>query len=302
MKENQRLKEIINEWLQIKKITLKESTYYGYVYQINQYIIPYFKDISMQELEKYDINKFVEELMKTLKPSTLKNVMILFKAILVYSMKKYKYNFNFDFLAMPKIHKEELKVLSARKKSRLEKYCLKSNTLRDIGIIICLNTGLRIGEICALKWECIDLEKRCIKVKQTMQRVYNKVDKKSSIVIDLPKSDNSIRTIPLSSKLYNILKPLKNQYSKNSYFLSGSPCKYIEPRNYQKMFKNCMKVCNIKGCHFHTLRHSFSSDCIAVGMDAKSLSEILGHSDVKITMNRYVHSNINIKKKYLEKL
>ena len=96
MKENQRLKEIINEWLQIKKITLKESTYYGYVYQINQYIIPYFKDISMQELEKYDINKFVEELMKTLKPSTLKNVMILFKAILVYSMKKYKYNFNFS--------------------------------------------------------------------------------------------------------------------------------------------------------------------------------------------------------------
>ena len=302
MNKNQTLNAIIEEWLQFKKITLKESTYYRYVYQINQYIMPHFKNMKMKELEKYDINKFVTELQKKLKASTLKSVVILLKSILSYSMKKYGYKFNFDFIVTPKVRKEEFKVLTAREKAKLEKHCLKNNTLRDIGIIVCLNTGLRIGEICALKWDCIDLEKRCIKVKQTMQRVYNKIDKKSCIVIDAPKSDSSIRSIPLSTKVYNILKPLKKKYSKNSYFLSGSAYTYIEPRNYQKMFKECMKACKIKNCHFHTLRHSFSTDCINVGMDAKSLSEILGHSDVRITLNRYVHSSVNTKKKFLEKL
>ena len=302
MNEKQTLDTIIEEWLKIKKITLKESTYYNYIFQINQYIKPYFKNIEMAELEKFDLNLFVGDLMKVLKPSSLKNVIVLLKSILEYSMKKYGYKFDFDFIAMPKVHKQEMKVLSAKEKSRLEKHCLENNTLRDIGIIICLNTGLRIGEICALKWESIDLEKRSIKVKQTMQRVYNKVDKTSSIVIDTPKSDSSIRSIPISTKLYNILKPLKKKYSKNSYFLSGSAYTYIEPRNYQKMFKTLMKNCKIKDCHFHCLRHSFSTDCINVGMDAKSLSEILGHSDVRITLNRYVHSSISTKKKYLEKL
>ena len=251
MKEDHTLNAIIEEWLQFKKITLKESTYYRYVYQINQYIIPYFKEIQMKELEKYDINKFVVSLLKTLKSSTLKNVIILLKSILGYSMKKYEYKFNLSFIVIPKVHKEELKVLSAKEKARLEKHCLEKNTLKDLGIVICLNTGLRIGEICALKWDCIDLEKRCIKVKQTMQRIYNKVDKTSCIVIDTPKSDCSIRSIPLSNKLYNIMKPLKKKYSKNSYFLSGSAYTYIEPRNYQRMFTSCMKACKIKNFHFH---------------------------------------------------
>lgn len=302
MNNDLKLKQIIEEWLQLKKITLKESTYCGYIYQINQYILPYFKDIDMEELEKYNINKFVESLMESLKPSTLKNVIILLKSILNYSMKKYNYKFNLEFIVTPKVHKKELKVLNSKEKTRLENYCLKNNDLRNIGIVICLNTGLRIGEICALKWNCINLDKHCIMVNQTMQRIYNKIDKKSTIVIDTPKTDNSIRTIPLSTKLYNILKPLKKQYPSNTYFLSGSSCKYIEPRNYQKRFRKCMKACKIKDCHFHTLRHSFSSECIDVGMDPKSLSEILGHSDVSITLNRYVHSNMNIKKRYLERL
>ena len=302
MNKNQTLNAIIEEWLQFKKITLKESTYYRYVYQINQYILPHFKNMKMKELEKYDLNKFVADLQKKLKASTLKCVMTLLKSILNYSMKKYGYRFNFDFIVTPKVHKEEFKVLNAKEKARLEKHCLKINTLKTLGIVICLNTGLRIGEICALKWDCIDLEKRQIKVKQTIQRVYNKIDKKTSIVIDTPKSDSSIRSIPLSTKLYNILKPLKKKYQKNSYFLSGSAYNYIEPRAYQKTFKDCMKACKIKGFHFHQLRHSFASDCINVGMDAKSLSEILGHSDVRLTLNRYVHSNVNAKKRYLEKL
>ena len=253
MENEKTLKDIVEEWLKFKKITLKESTYFRYIYMINQYILPHFKNIKMKEIENYDFNLFVVQLMKTLKPTSIKNVISLLKSILYYGDKKYGYRYNFDFVAMPKVHKNELRVLSQREKIKLEKYCLKNNTLKHLGIIICLNTGLRIGEICALKWECIDLEKRVLKVRYTMQRIYNKIEKHSIVVIDTPKSESSVRTIPISTKLYNILKPLKKYYSNNSFFLTGLVEKFIEPRTYQRMFEKCMKDCKIKDLHFHRI-------------------------------------------------
>ena len=302
MENKKKLNLVIDEWLQFKKIAVKESTYYRYLYIVNQYIIPYFEDIDLKELEQYNFNDFIENLLKILKPVSAKNVITILKYILNYAERKYDYRFHLDLVAIPKIHKEELRVLSIKEKLKLEKYCLKNNTLRDIGILVCLNTGLRIGEICALKWNCIDLERHCIRVKETMQRVYNKEENRSKVIIDVPKSQTSIRIIPISTKIYNILKPLKKQYSRNSYFLTGSIEEYIEPRNYQFMFKRCLDNCNIKEFHFHQLRHTFATDCVRVGMDTKSLSEVLGHSNVSITLEKYVHSSFNSKKKFLEKL
>ena len=297
-----KLETFINEWLQFKKISIKESTYFRYVYIINQYILPYFKDFYMQNLAEYNFNMYVEKLLESLSPTSTKNVLVIFKSILKFSQSKYGYRFNFDFVAIPKSYTDELRVLTKQEKNKLEKYCEKNKTLRDIGILICLNTGLRIGEICALKWDCIDLDKRCIKVKKTMQRIYNKNDRKSTVKEDIPKTQKSVRTIPISTKLYNILKPLKKNFSRNCYFLTGSSSNYIEPRNYQYMFKKCLNNCKIKDFHFHQLRHTFATDCINVGMDTKSLSEILGHANVKVTLDKYVHSSFKAKKKYLEKL
>lgn len=297
-----KLEKVIKEWLQFKKISIKESTYFRYVYIIDQYILPYFKDYDMKALVKCDFNVYIGNLLKFLSPTTVKNTIGVFKSILKYAQSKYGYTFNFDFVAVPKVHTEELRVLSKQEKNKLERYCKKNNTLRDIGILICLNTGLRIGEICALKWNCIDLDRHCIKVKRTMQRIYNKDDKKSIVKEDIPKTQKSERTIPISTKLYDILKPMKNNFSKNSYFLTGSEYNYIEPRNYQYMFKKCLKDCKIKDFHFHQLRHTFATDCINVGMDTKYLSEILGHTNVKVTLDKYVHSSFNSKRKYLEKL
>ncbi len=300
--ETKSFKSIIDEWLQFKKISIKESSYYRYIYIVEQYIMPYFESYNMEGLENFDFNIYVIELQKTLSPISIKNTMCILKSILGYAEKKYDYRFHLDFLAMPKVHTEELRVLSKKEKKKLEKYCLQKNSLKDIGIIICLNTGLRIGEMCALKWDCIDLDKHCIKVKKTMQRIYNKDENKSIIKIDVPKSQTSVRTIPISTKLYEILKPLQKQYSKNSYFLTGSEFIYLEPRSYQRIFKKILDNCNINNFHFHQLRHTFATDCINVGMDTKSLSEVLGHSNVTITLNRYVHSSFQAKKKYLERL
>ena len=297
-----KLDTIINEWLHFKKISIKESTYFRYVYIIEQYILPYFNNWEMDKLMKYDFNNYVEKLLETLSPVSVKNTLAIFKSILNFAQSKYGYNFNFKLVAIPKIHTEELRVLSKKEKNKLEKYCENRNTLRCIGILICINTGLRIGEICALKWDCIDLDKHCIKVKKTMQRIYNKNTKRSTVIVDIPKTQKSIRTIPISTKLYNILKPLKKDFSNDCYFLTGSEKEYIEPRNYQYMFRKCLKDCKIEGFHFHQLRHTFATDCINVGMDTKSLSEILGHSTVKVTLDKYVHSSFNSKIKYLERL
>lgn len=134
-----------------------------------------------------------------------------------------------------------------------------------------------------------------------MQRIIKK-GQKSEVIIDTPKSQKSIRAIPISKKLYDVIKPLKTKHNDENYFLTGSKDKYIEPRNYQYMFKTILKNCKIKKYKFHALRHTFASDCIEVGMNIKALSEILGHASVDITLNIYVHSSYKQKKKYLEKL
>lgn len=118
----------------------------------------------------------------------------------------------------------------------------------------------------------------------------------------LPKTQNSIRAIPISNKLYDILKKHKKKYKDEDYFLSGESERFIEPRNYEKYYKQILKKCRIKAYKFHTCRHYFSSHCIEVGMDIKSLSEILGHSSIEVTLEKYVHSNLKTQKKYLEKI
>ena len=125
MEENKKLNTILEEWLNYKKITVKESTYYRYIYIVEQYIIPNFDDITMKELEHYDFNKYIEKLLEILQPVSVKNTMTIFKSILGFAEKKYGYRFNFDLIAIPKVHTEELRVLSTREKNKLEKYCLK---------------------------------------------------------------------------------------------------------------------------------------------------------------------------------
>lgn len=184
----------------------------------------------------------------------------------------------------------------------LEKYCIENKDLKCLGIIIVMNTGLRIGEICALKWKNIDLDKREIRVRQTAERIYDDFERKTKVILIKPKSQNSIRNIPMSNKLYSILVKTKNS-NPESFFLTGQKEKIIEPRTYLNDFKKILKNSKIKKNYkFHALRHTFATNCIDVGMDAKSLSEILGHSNIKITLEKYVHSSYKIKKKYLEKI
>lgn len=295
--------KVAYEWLEQKRSMIKKSTYYRYLYLINKYLIFYLKDFTLKDLEEYDFNKLIEKLTKTLAAKTVKDILINLKSILNYIEEEYNCNTKVKKIKSPQVSTEPLVILSKQERRKIIKYCLEENSLKTLGIYICLNTGLRIGEICALRWKGINLEKREINIRNTLQRIYDESQKKTRIIIESAKTRTSIRNIPITNKLYNLLYPLRKKYKDDDFFLTGNSEKYIEPRRYQQIFKNVLKTCDIKKTYkFHILRHTFATECIEVGIDPKSLSEILGHSDVSITLNRYVHSSYKLKRKYLEKL
>ncbi len=294
--------DLAHQWLEIKKREIKKSTYSNYVYTVEKYLLPKLSLVKLKNLEKIDFNVFIEELAQNLSPKTVRDILCNLKSILYLAEEEYECKINIKKIKGPKMNIEPLVILSDREIRKLEHYCLKINTLRSIGIIICLNTGLRIGEICALKWENIDLSKRELYIKNTLQRIYNKGTGETEIIIDTAKTKTSVRTIPITNKLYFILNELKSNYKPTDFFITGNSEKSIEPRTYQITFKNYLKKIRIKPYKFHILRHTFATKCIEMGMDIKSLSEILGHSNVEITLNKYVHSSYKRKKKFLEKL
>lgn len=293
--------DMVESWLLYKKCVVKVSTYYNYRYLINKYLIPEFKRYSIDDFTNLNVNRMIERLLKRLSPKMIKDIMGVLKSILSYSEEKYRREFHIEPFAIPKSRNDDLEVLTHREQFRLEDYCFQEGSCRYLGIVFCLYTGMRIGELCALKWEDIDLKSRYVRINKTLQRIYIEKNK-TKILIDTPKSAKSSRKIPLNDKLVTLLQEQKDKYPKSAYFLTGTT-KYVEPRNYQHTF-----VCALKNSHirrnynFHILRHTFATNCIEVGMDPKSLSELLGHSTVNITLNRYVHSSDTIKKKYLQRL
>ena len=151
---------IANEWLEHKENEIKQSTYANYMYLINRYLIPELRGLSLKDLESYDFNKTIRNWIENLSSKTIRDIVTVLKSILRYAEDNYKRSYNINKITIPKLEIEKIKTLSKKEKTKLENYCLKHDTLRNIGIVVCLYTGMRIGEICALKWKNLDLEKR----------------------------------------------------------------------------------------------------------------------------------------------
>lgn len=297
--EKMNFEKLSDEWLEYKKITIKESTYLNYMNIIEKYLKPEFKELNFDEVINY--NNYIQKLLNKLSHKTVRDIIAVLKAILKYYEEEYNKVLKIKRSGIPKLIKKKIQILNEKETLKLEEYCLSNSTLKNLGILICINTGIRIGEICALKWENIDLEERKIRIIHTVERLYNKKCRNSKVVINTPKTESSIRSIPISDKLFQSLKIISKDYKNDAFFLSGTN-KLVEPRSYQYYFKDVLNKLNIKPYKFHSLRHTFATNCIKVGMDIKSLSEILGHADINITLKIYVHSSDKLKKKYLEKL
>lgn len=299
--EKEKFDQICDEWLSYKKLRIKESTYSNYSFKINRYIKKDFGGKRLQDLRNEDINRYIERLQKKLSNKTIKDITIVLKSVLKYAERKYDMDFKLDLISTPLATEEEVEVFNEKERRKIENYILKSNRLNEIGILISMYSGMRIGEICALRWRDIDFENKSIKVTHNVQRIYvNKNDTK--IILTSPKTKKSIREIPLAKILYENLRELSKKYSKEAFILTGREDRLIEPLGYRYTYRRLLRRCNIKYKKFHCLRHTFATKCVRVGMDVKSLSEILGHSNVSVTLGIYVHSSYVIKKKYIDKL
>lgn len=286
----------IYNWLRSVKISCKKSSYSNYEYMAYAHLIPTFGKYKRRQINKNIINEFTEKLLSHgLAPKTVKDILIMLQQILKYH--------NVDVsISMPKIPKKEIQILTKEHQLLLEKKLGNCIIEEDIGILLCLYTGLRIGELCGLKWEQIDLEQKIIRIEKTLIRVKNdnkNVKNKTIVILDEPKSTSSIRSIPIPNFLIPKLEKLKKDGF--CFFLTGTE-NFIEPRSYTNHYKRIMKSIDISEYNFHALRHTFATRCIESGCDPKTLSEILGHSNVKITLDRYVHPSFDNKVRLINNL
>lgn len=199
--------------------------------------------------------------------------------------------------------RQEPEVLSITNQKKMMRYLDENFTFRNLGIFMCLSTGMRIGEICALTWNDIDMDMGVIHIRKTLQRIYIRENGMShtELILDVPKSANSIRDIPMTKDLYGVLKPLKRIVN-DSYFVLTNDMNPTEPRTYRNYYKKLIAKLGIPPIKFHGLRHSFATRCIESNCDYKTVSVILGHSNISTTLNLYVHPNLEQKKKCIDRM
>lgn len=292
---------IYREWFVSINHMIKNSTAANYAMKAKKHILPYFGNMCITSIRETDIYSFIDlKRSEGLSFRYISDIIVLMKSIYKYAVKKYHIFNPMNGILLPKKKKIETKLLDDAEQIMLQKYINNNHNLSTLGTAISLTTGIRIGELCALQWSNVDLEKRVLTVNKTIQRIQDQTDKrKTRVIITEPKSESSIRKIPIPDCLMRLLNEFKGEESE--YILTGK-IKPIEPRAMQYRFKTILKNANLPSIHFHSLRHMFASNCVKLGFDIKSLSELLGHSSVEITLNRYVHSSFEQKKGYMSRI
>lgn len=303
--------EVLDAWLQSTRINIKESTYARYSHLIDTHIRSQLGKYQISKISTQLIEGFIENLLSCgrvdnnggLSAKTVTDILTIVKSTIDYA----RYNnlvvsCNLSKLTIKKKDKE-MRVLCQSEQDALIRVLIADMDLYKFGVLLSLYTGIRIGELCALQWEDLSITNSTLKVRKTMQRIQETnigASSKTKIIITEPKSDCSIRDIPLPSFLVEIARQFRDH--PKAYILSGERGKYIEPRTMQNRFKTYVKESGISDANFHSLRHTFATRCVEVGFELKSLSEVLGHSNVNITLNRHVHSSFELKYSNMNKL
>ena len=318
-----------DEWLQLKRSSIRESTYVKYETIIEKHIKPGLGGCFTDTLSELLVEQFSYDLLhqKRLAPKTVRDILSLLRSILKYTERQFP-SIQPVNVVYPRENRKEMRVLSPEEQRHFTEYLLEDMDSCRFGMLLALLTGLRVGEICALRWSDISLSHRILCVRQTMQRLKNTENmgkpghaeisestgktgrtneagsaggRKTKILISVPKSSTSVRVIPLNRELTELCRKWKAPYPA-AYVLTGEEKRYMEPRTLQYRMERYAKDCGLEGVHFHTLRHSFATRCVEAGFEMKSLSEILGHSSPRITLERYVHSSLDLKRENMDKL
>lgn len=300
---------VSSRWLDDAKAFDKESTIAKYRDFLQCYILPQFGNAQMDSLSTERLQDFLSELSVSggmdgqgLSPRTLAGIVCILKSIRKYAMNQgYVVGFSTDGLSVKQKQKQP-RIFSEQETIRLRSYLRGHLTECNAGILLCLETGLRLGEICALRWSDISFTERKLHVHQTAQRIRTDDENagtKTKIVLTSPKSDSSMRIIPLTDSICMFLSSIEKS---KGFLLTGDEKRIMEPRAMQRHFKRVLKDAGIADANFHALRHTFATRGVEVGFDVKCLSSILGHSNVAMTLSRYVHPTMEMKRLNMAKM
>lgn len=304
-----KVKELFEMWLdKYVKPSVKIRTYNKYESVVNSYIIPVIGELKLSECNCAVIQDYVCKLLgmnsfKSNKPLATNTVYGIVQVL----KQGFKIALELEVIVkdptlkikLPQATEKEIQALTREEQKIIENYCLSNPKSNYIGIIISLYTGIRLGELLALTWDDIDFNKKLMTIKKTSYSA--KIEGKYAIVVDKPKTKKSNRIIPLPDKLINLLISHKNN-SKSDYLISTINNTIVEVRSYQRTFDSILFKCHIKHYNYHCSRYTFATRALELGMDIKTLSEILGHTNVSITLNRYAHSLLDYKIQEMNKV
>ena len=305
----------VEQWLKNVKFRVKESSYAKYYNLAHNHIIPCLGEITLRKLTTGVVQEFIEEKLKNgrmdgrggLSEKTVRDILIIIKEVCSFGALQQddKISCQIEMIKIKSQCSPSIAILEKEAQKRLEQFLVVENDdLVKTGVLISLYMGLRLGEVCALKRENIMFEQKILQVRRTMQRLQvfdEKGDRKTKVIVTEPKSRSSVRDIPIPEFILERLKKLE-KLSEDVYLVTGEARRFIEPRTLENIFERYLRKCQVEKINYHGLRHTFATRCIEKGFDAKSLSEILGHSNVNITLNRYVHSSMEQKRKNMEML
>ena len=296
--------DVSDKWLQQKKGKVRESTYAMYYQKVHRYIIPNLGGIRMQDLTEIQMNAFLKWLSNDsgLSWKTVSDIRSVLRMILDWAAKNGCYELGSVTLYVPSPLPQTLEILPIKEQKKLEQYLLDNMSEIHLGLLLSLYAGLRIGEVCGLKWGDIDFRKGTLSVCRTVMRIQETNEKsnhRTKVMITQPKTYNSNRMIPVVKDVLEYLKVFRK--NSETFVLTGTLI-CMEPRMLTVHYKKILKKAGLSPYKYHALRHTFATRCVEQGIDIKTLSEIMGHSSVKITMDRYVHPTMDYKKKQLGRL
>lgn len=300
--------EVLAEnWLLTRRTNVKESSYIRYRNLLQHYILPRLGETPVPQITVDTLNEFYVWLLteagrrhQGLSPKTTSDVISIVRSILRYARIQHIPTSCTGTEITMRTTRREMRILSTREQGQLVQYLIDHPSPRSLGLLLCLYTGMRLGEICALRWEDISMQDRTIYIHQTMQRIQctETSGSRTAVIVTSPKSACSIRTIPVPPMLQDLLE---EYHVESGYLLTGTEA-YVEPRTMENHFQRVLQAADLPRVNYHCLRHTFATRCVEVGFDIKTLSEILGHANITITMNRYVHPTMQMKRENMDRL
>lgn len=293
-------RELFDEWFRSIHHRVKESTAANYLMKWNKHLAGVFGDMPANSIKPDMIYNFIfKKQSEKLSNRYITDILVLIKTIFKYAAVTYSAKNPLSNIQMPKKKAPEIVMLTDEQQDKLQKYLSANKNNAALGIALAMVTGIRIGELCALQWKDVDLEKRILTVSKTIQRIQTSGANKTKLVITEPKSESSRRKIPIPECIIDFLKSF--QGNADEYICSGNS-RPAEPRTMQYRFARILKNVKLPSVHFHALRHMFATKCVKLGFDIKTLSEILGHSNVRITLEKYVHSDFSQKQELMKRI